>query len=107
MKNFTFSSDDQLILVRILQDYKDFSERRFKNDQQIDEIVEKLKNFESDRKVILKSKLAIDLGITRKTLMKRILSHPDLLDELIERGWCPKSKFFYPKEVQMIKKYLF
>jgi len=52
MKNFTFSSDDQLILAGILQDYKNFPERRFRNDQEIDEIAEKLKNLGAEKVVL-------------------------------------------------------
>jgi hypothetical protein len=101
------SKKDKEILSEILQDYQNLGKRKFNDDGIIQDLIKKLAPEEKTRLIKTKTEIANELGVTRKTLMGRILSHGELLDELVDAGWRPKSRIFYPKEVEILKKYLF
>ena len=101
------SLNEKQFLSEILLDYLKFSKRVIKDDGSIMNIVDILQKQNLKKKVLTKKQLADELGIDKRTLLKKIHATSDLVDALIDKGWRPKQRGFYPKEVKIIKKWLF
>jgi hypothetical protein len=58
--------------------------------------------------LLTQQQVADEIGIDKRTLMKRIRRNGELIDELVSAGWSPNhQRGFVPKEAEIIRKWMF
>lgn len=102
-----FTSAEKQLLTEILMDYLKINKRVVKNDEAIMNLVHKLEERKKNKIVFTRQQMADEFGIDKRTLMKKIRRHNDLSDELYATGWNSRyQRGFFPKDVEIIRKYL-
>lgn len=102
-----FTSAEKHLLAEILMDYLKFNKRVVKNDESIMNLVHNLDKLKKNKLVLTLQQMADEFGIDKRTLKKKIGRYQDLRDELSAVGWNFKyQRGFFPKEVEIIRKYL-
>ena len=102
-----FSLPEKQLLTEILNDYLKFNQRKVKNDESVLNLVNKLSEKKKISRLLTQQQVAEEIGIDKRTLMKRINFNRELEKELLSTGWQPGfQRGFIPKEVDIIRKWM-